>query len=190
MIDGVEVRVLVADDNDGIRDTTAAILRSVGYAVTEAQDGEVALAELAQKPFHVVVLDERMPKLNGTEVVRTLSPVPPPPVIMMASAYDFDVDLRRQLGTRVFKYLKKPVPPKQLIEAVGAACAGITPPITHRRSYPRTARSSSLSMTTNRCAKALSGCSSLRGSDRSVPVPCRTRFASKPSTDRRGPGRA
>jgi IS30 family transposase len=36
----------------------------------------------------------------------------------------------------------------------------------------------------------LSGCSSLRGSDRSVPVPCRTRFASKPSTDRRGPGRA
>ena len=127
MIDNVEVLVLVADDNDGIRDTTAAILRSVGYTVTEAQDGEAALAELNQKPFDVVVLDVRMPKLNGTEVVRTLSPVPPPPVIVMASAYDFDSDFRQDIGTRVFKYLKKPVPPKVLIETVGAAYAGIPP---------------------------------------------------------------
>ena len=121
MINKVEVLVLVADDNEGIRDTTAAILRAVGYTVTEAQDGEAALEELAQKPFDVVVLDVRMPRRDGISVVETLSPEPPPPVIMMASAYDFDVDLRRQLGTRVFKYLKKPVPPKQLIEAVGEA---------------------------------------------------------------------
>jgi two-component system response regulator ChvI len=127
MTDDVEVHVLVVDDNKGILETTAAILRSVGYTVTEAQDGEAALAELAQKPFDVVVLDERMPKLNGTEVVRTLSPVPPPPVIMMASAYDFDLDFQQSLGQRVFKYLKKPVLPKVLIEAVGAACAGIPP---------------------------------------------------------------
>ena len=121
MINKVEVLVLVADDNEGIRDTTAAILRAVGYTVTEVQDGEAALEELAQKPFDVVVLDVRMPKRDGISVVETLSPAPPPPVIMMASAYDFDVDLRQQLGTRVFKYLKKPVPPKQLIEAVGEA---------------------------------------------------------------------
>jgi CheY-like chemotaxis protein len=107
----------------GIRDTTAAILRSVGYTVTEAEDGEAALGELAQNSFDVVVLDERMPKLNGTEVVRTLSPVPPPPVIMMASAYDFDSEFRQSLGQRVFRYLKKPVAPKVLIEAVTAACA-------------------------------------------------------------------
>jgi CheY-like chemotaxis protein len=121
MIDGAEVHVLVADDNDGIRTTSAAILRSVGYTVTEAQDGEAALEELNQKPFHVVVLDERMPKLNGTEVLENLAPEPPPPVIMMASAYDFDSDLRQRLGTRVFMYLKKPVPPKELIQAVGEA---------------------------------------------------------------------
>ena len=121
MTGAVEVLVLVADDNEGIRDTTAAILRAVGYTVTEAQDGEVALEELAQKPFDVVVLDVRMPRRDGISVVETLSPEPPPPVIMMASAYDFDCDLREQLGARVFKYLKKPVPPKHLIEAVGEA---------------------------------------------------------------------
>jgi CheY-like chemotaxis protein len=128
MIDGVEVRVLVADDNDGIRDTTAAILRSVGYTVTEAQDGEAALAELAHNPFDVVVIDERMPKMDDTEVVRTMFPEPPPPVIIMASAYNFDLDIWQRLGTRVFKHLPKPVPPKVLIEAVAEACAGIPPP--------------------------------------------------------------
>jgi CheY-like chemotaxis protein len=127
MTDDVEVHVLVADDNKGILETTAAILRSVGYTVTEAQDGEAALEELAHNPFHVVVLDERMPKLNGTEVVRTLCHEAPPPVIVMASTYDFDPDFRQNIGTRVFKYLKKPVPPKVLIETVGAACAGIPP---------------------------------------------------------------
>jgi CheY-like chemotaxis protein len=40
---------------------------------------------------------------------------------MMASAYDFDLDFQQSLGQRVFKYLKKPVPPKVLIEAVGEA---------------------------------------------------------------------
>ena len=127
MTDDVEVCVLVVDDNDGIRETTAAILRSVGYTVAEAQDGEAALEELNQKPFDVVVLDERMPKLNGTEVVRTMCPEPPPPVIVMASAYDFDSDFRENFGHRVFRYLKKPVRPKDLIEEVGAACAGIPP---------------------------------------------------------------
>jgi len=121
MIGGREVHVLVVDDNEGIRDTTATILRSVGYTVTEATDGEDALAELNQQPFDVVVLDERMPKLNGTELVRTLSPAPPPPVIMMASAVDFDLDFWQSLGQRVFKYLQKPIPPKALIEAVGEA---------------------------------------------------------------------
>ena len=121
MTGDVEVCVLVVDDNAGIRETTAAILTSVGYTVTEAQDGEAALEELAHNPFHVVVLDERMPKLNGTEVVRTLCHKPPPPVIVMASAYDFDSDFRENIGTRVFRYLKKPVRPKDLIDAVRQA---------------------------------------------------------------------
>jgi CheY-like chemotaxis protein len=123
MIDDVEVHVLVADDIEEIRDTTAAILRAVGYTVTEAQDGEAALGELAQKPFDVVVLDVQMPKRDGFSVVKTLDPESPPPVIMMVSAYDFDSDLREHLGQRVFKYLQKPVPPKVLIEAVGEAAS-------------------------------------------------------------------
>jgi CheY-like chemotaxis protein len=69
------------------------------------------------------VLDERMPKRDGTSVVETLRPEPPPPIIVMVSGYDFDLDLWQRLGTRVFKHLPKPVPPKVLIEAVGEAAS-------------------------------------------------------------------
>jgi len=128
MIDGAKVLVLVADDNEGIRNTSAAILRAVGYSVTEAQDGVEALEELSQKPFDVVLLDVRMPRLDGISVVTDLSPTPPPPQIVMVSAYDFGADLRQLLGDRVFRYLKKPAPPKDLIGAVSAACDRILPP--------------------------------------------------------------
>jgi CheY-like chemotaxis protein len=102
MIDGVEVLVLVADDNDGIRDTTAAILRSVGYTVTDAQDGEAALAELNQKPFDVCVLDVRMPKRDGISVVKSIAPEPAPPVIVM---------LRRMTSTPALTHQKPPRSP-------------------------------------------------------------------------------
>ena len=117
----VKVLVLVADDDQGVRDTTAAILRSVGFDVVEAQDGDAALAECAKASFNVLVLDVRMPKRDGISVVETLAPEPPPPVILMASAYDFSHELREHLSTRVFKYLKKPIPPNLLIEAVNEA---------------------------------------------------------------------
>jgi len=130
MIEGPKVLVLVADDNEGIRNTTAAILTAVGCSVTEAQDGEEALAELSQTPFDVVLLDVRMPKLDGISVVTDLRPEPPPPRIIMVSAYDFGVELRQLLGDRVFRYLKKPVPPRELIRTVSAACDRILIPQT------------------------------------------------------------
>jgi len=59
-----------------------------------------------------------MPKRNGISVVENLRPETPPPGIVMVSAYDVDSDLRQRLDQRVCKYLKKPVPPKDLIDAV------------------------------------------------------------------------
>ena len=121
MKNDVKGPVLVADDNAGIRDTTAAILRTVGYTVTEASDGEAALEELAQQTFDVALLDVRMPRGDGISVVELLKSVPSPPVIVMVSAYECDGQMREHLDPRVFKYLKKPVPPKELIKAVGQA---------------------------------------------------------------------
>ena len=112
--------VLVADDNDGVRQTTALILRAAGYDVDEAGDGEEALRKIAANAYDVAVLDVRMPKRDGIWVVEHLEARTAPEVIV-DSAYDVDASVRARLGSRVFRYLRKPVPPGSLLDTVGAA---------------------------------------------------------------------
>lgn len=113
--------MLVADDNDGVRETTVSILKAVGYDVTDAVDGQDAFEKLTAEDFDVAVIDVKMPKRDGFWVVENLAPTPPPPGFVMASAYNFDDEMRNRLGSKVLDYLRKPVPPRDLIEAVGRA---------------------------------------------------------------------
>jgi len=113
--------ILVADDNEGIRDTTSLILRDEGYEVVEAQDGEGALAKLSATSFDVALLDVRMPKQDGIAVVEAMFPDPPPPAVVIVTAYDIGDDVRAKLGNKVYRYLRKPVSPVQLIDVVGKA---------------------------------------------------------------------
>lgn len=115
------VAVLVVDDDAGIRATVVDILRSVGHNVTWAEDGEIALERISHQLVQVVVLDVRMPKRDGISLVESLTPAPPPPIILLVSAYEIDQDLRAELGPKIFKHLQKPVPPLNLIEAVSEA---------------------------------------------------------------------
>jgi CheY-like chemotaxis protein len=116
--------VLVADDNPGVRESVCEILRSAGYEVTEADDGDAALASYSEHPSEVVVLDVRMPRLDGISVVENMVPAPPPPAIVLVSAYDLDQDARARLGTRIFRFMRKPVSPPDLLNAVSEAAAG------------------------------------------------------------------
>jgi len=113
--------VLVADDNEGLRATTSLILREAGYELVEAEDGDDALARLSTASFDVVLLDVRMPKADGTAVVENILPEPPPPVIVIVTAYDIESDVRAKLGNKVYRVLRKPVDPTQLIDVVGEA---------------------------------------------------------------------
>lgn len=64
------VRILVADDEAGIRLVLATHLRRRGWEVDEAVDGTDALDKLERGRYDAVVLDQRMPGLTGTEVAR------------------------------------------------------------------------------------------------------------------------
>lgn len=118
----------MADDNEGIRETTVSILRGAGYEVTEAVDGQDAMEKLAAGDFDVAVIDVKMPKRDGVWVVENVDPAPPPPGFVMASAYNFDDEMRSRLGSKVLDYLRKPVPPGDLIEAVRRAAEHVRVP--------------------------------------------------------------
>jgi CheY-like chemotaxis protein len=110
--------VLVVDDEEPIRTSVAEILRSAGYSVVEAADGQDALDMLESGSVSVLLLDIRMPRRTGIEVLQALDS---PPNVILMSAYRFEGDDKRSVGHKVFSHLMKPVAPRQLLDEVRAA---------------------------------------------------------------------
>jgi len=117
VIEQVTADVLVVDDEADVRWTVAEILRSAGFSVAEAQDGEVALSLLNTRRYRMVLLDIRMPKRDGVSLIEAVGKVPP---VIVHSAYSLDASERERLGSRVVDYLHKPVSPQKLLRAVEA----------------------------------------------------------------------
>ena len=111
------VPVLVVDDDADIRASVAEILRGEGYAVCEAEDGERALQLIDHERFAVMVLDIQMPRCGGVAVLDALDD--PPPVVVM-SAHPLDGADKRRLRPKIRSFLRKPFPPRLLIDSVAA----------------------------------------------------------------------
>ena len=108
------VDVLVIDDDAGARSSFAEVLRSAGLSVGEAGDGIEGLAYLREVTARTIVLDVRMPNLDGPHFLDHLDD-PPPVVLVTGAFYDDDVMAR---GPKVTWFLKKPVSPQELVTIV------------------------------------------------------------------------
>jgi two-component system copper resistance phosphate regulon response regulator CusR len=102
------MRVLVVDDSERVRNTLASGLREHGMAVETAADGAEALALLDSLPFDLVVLDLMMPRMDGTQVLRTLKSRSQRPRILVLSARDQVQDRVDALNLGADDYLVKP----------------------------------------------------------------------------------
>jgi CheY-like chemotaxis protein len=112
--------VLVVDDEEPIRTSVAEILRTAGYSVLEAADGQAALDVLHSGDVGVLLLDIRMPRRSGIEVLEELDA---PPHVILMSAFKFEGEAERNVGHKVFSHLVKPVAPRRLLAEVEAAMA-------------------------------------------------------------------
>jgi CheY-like chemotaxis protein len=110
--------ILVVDDEEPIRTSVAEILRTSGYSVLEAEDGQAALDVLASGSVGVLILDIRMPRRTGIEVLQELDH---PPHVILMSAFQFGGEDERNVGHKVFSHLVKPVAPRRLLQEVEAA---------------------------------------------------------------------
>ena len=110
--------ILVADDDAEVRASVSDILRLEGYVVTEADDGAEALDLLGNATFDALVLDQRMPRVNGMRVLERAGR--PPPAVLM-SARDLDSGVRKDMAVRGIAFLRKPVDPEHLLDAVATA---------------------------------------------------------------------
>jgi CheY-like chemotaxis protein len=92
-----------------------AVLESQGYCVVTARNGRDALALFSAEPIDLVILDYKMPEMNGDIVAERMKELKPLVPILMLSAY---VDLPRETLELVDKYLTKGEAVSVLLEAV------------------------------------------------------------------------
>jgi two-component system NarL family response regulator len=121
------IRVLIADDHPVVREGLAAILRSEPdiRVIAEATDGIHACALYDQHLPDVVMLDLRMPRKDGLEVVTELmSSRRPKPRIIVMTTYETEEDVRRALQAGAKSYLVKGALPEQILETVRRVAAG------------------------------------------------------------------
>ena len=115
----VSKRVLVVDDEPKIVEVVGDYLRSAGFSVTTAADGEGAVASARARPPDLVVLDLGLPGLDGLDVARELRRASPVPIIMLtARREETDRVLGLELGAD--DYLVKPFSPRELLARVRA----------------------------------------------------------------------
>jgi CheY-like chemotaxis protein/predicted transcriptional regulator len=103
----VKIKVLMVDDEERFRTTTAKILARKGFETILAASGEEALGKLAEKP-DVVILDVKMGGLDGHETLKLIKDkLPELPVIMLTGHGDMP-GAKKALDTGAFDYLAKP----------------------------------------------------------------------------------
>jgi len=112
-------RILVVDDEPAIRDLVGPYLRQEGFDVDEAADGEDALARFQRRPHDLVVLDLRLPGIDGLDVLREIRRTSTVYVIVLtARADETDKLIGLELGAD--DYITKPFSPRELVARVRA----------------------------------------------------------------------
>lgn len=115
------MRVLVAEDETIIRLDVCAVLERAGHEVVgQARDGEEAVALARDLAPDLIVMDVRMPHMDGVEAARHIVEERPVPVVMLTAYAEADV-VRRAAEAGAFAYLVKPFREADLVPAIDTA---------------------------------------------------------------------
>jgi DNA-binding NtrC family response regulator len=114
-------RILIADDDDALRESLELVLAAEGYEVVTARDGASALAALEAQPVDVVLCDVRMPGRDGLELLPDLLRRLPGATVILMSAYGSAELAVEALRRGAYDYLAKPFQPAEALLALRKA---------------------------------------------------------------------
>lgn len=113
-------KILTVDDSPSIRQMVTFILKSAGYSVTEASDGEAGVSKAKTEQFDMIFTDQNMPKMDGLTLIRTLRALPQyekTPILMLTTESGDSMKAQgREVGAT--GWLVKPFDPAKLLEVV------------------------------------------------------------------------
>jgi two-component system nitrogen regulation response regulator NtrX len=102
-------RILIVDDEAGIRESLASVLRDERYSVDAVASGEEALELIAKGEFQVVLLDIWLPGMDGIEALKRIQDVPGAPAVIMISGHGNIETAVRATKLGAFDFIEKPL---------------------------------------------------------------------------------
>ncbi|MCX8022303.1 MAG: response regulator [Syntrophorhabdaceae bacterium] len=119
LMTGGKGNILIAEDNDEVRNLIAKVLNDFGYTTITAIDGEDAIEKFKTHPgIDLLLLDTVMPKKNGREVYDEIKRFNPEIKVIFTSGYTGDVVLDKGIGNEEINFLSKPIVPKELLSKI------------------------------------------------------------------------
>ena len=118
-MNGEGKRVLIVEDDPGLRFTMTDALEGNGFAVTGADNGDEAIRRLLDEAFDVVVTDLRLPGKDGMEVLRAARGNTPPPSVVVMTGYGSVESAVAAMKSGAEDYLTKPFPVEALLLLLG-----------------------------------------------------------------------
>ena len=110
--------ILVVDDEPVARQSLSEILRLEGYSVNAVPNGQAAVEHVRTHPVDLMIVDLRMPGMDGLEVVQVVNSVSPETEVILLTAFGTTESAIQALRLRVHDYLLKPAPPSQVVNTV------------------------------------------------------------------------
>lgn len=131
------IQVLVVDDDHLMRAGLKMIIEQTSdlSVVAEAEDGRQAVSAARRERPDVVLMDVRMPVLDGIEATRQIASLPDPPRVLILTTFELDEYVFNALQAGASGFLLKRTPPEQLIEGIRTVAAGdalLSPSVTRR----------------------------------------------------------
>ena len=118
------IRVLIVDDEERFRETTAGILRRRGFETTAVGSGTEAIDEVKRAAIDVVVLDIKMPGMDGITALREIRKIKPDLAVIMLTGHGTPESALERLRDGVFDYLTKPCAIDLLARKIREASVG------------------------------------------------------------------
>ncbi len=120
-MDPKQCRILIVDDEDAFREVISALLIDEGFPVTCAADGVTAINTMQQQSFDVILLDVKMPKVDGVEVLKfSRENAPDAQVVMLTGVTDLKIAVEcMKLGA--YDFISKPYSMPELLSTIERA---------------------------------------------------------------------
>jgi CheY-like chemotaxis protein len=111
-------KILIVDDNKEFCISLADIFEAKGYEVESRNSGQSAIDIVKEKSFDVILMDIKMPGMNGVEAFKQIKKISPRTAVIMITAYALEDLIKEALAEGAFGVLRKPCDVDKVLELI------------------------------------------------------------------------